>query len=79
MIFHRAVEVLSRSQAEFEKLRLDMDMEVRDMKYRLDNEIKARITAEGLVSQLKEQLKRGDEKLTSYDCFIIVLYGLWLT
>ena len=59
----RNVEILSRSQTDFEKLRLDMEMEMRDVKYRLDGEIQSRISAEGLVSQLKEQIKRGDEKL----------------
>ena len=59
----RTVEVLSRSQTDFEKLRLDMEMEIRDVKYRLDSEIQSRISAEGLASQLKEQIKKGDEKL----------------
>ena len=64
------MEVLSRSQTDFEKLRLDMEMEMREVKFRLDNEIQSRIAAEGLVSQLKEQIKRGDEKLSGYDFYL---------
>lgn len=43
---------------------------MRNMKYRLDNETQGRMAAEGLISQLRDQLKRGDEKYASYDLFL---------
>ena len=38
---------------------------MRDLQYRLEQEVEAKATAEGMVSQLKDQIKRGDEKLTA--------------
>ena len=69
----RSMEVLSRSQTDFEKLRLDMEMEIRELKHRLDNEVQSRISAEGLVSQLKGQMKKGEDKMSGYDHLIILI------
>ena len=73
------MEVLSRSQTDVEKVKLEMEMEMRDIKYRLDNEIQSRIMAEGLVSQLKEQLKRGDDKLAGYKFVLFFIHQMHYT
>ena len=59
----RTVEILSKAQTDVDSLRLDMEMEIRDMQYHLEQEQEAKAAAEGLVAQLREQMKRAEEKL----------------
>ena len=46
-------------------MRFDMEMEMRDMRYHVEHEMEAKTTAEGLVTQLREQMKRAEEKLSA--------------
>ena len=62
----RAVEILSNAQNDFERLRLDMEMEVRDLRYRLSQELETKVTVGDMNTQLKDQLKRTEEKLAAY-------------
>ena len=59
----RTVEILNKAQTDVDRLRLDMEMEIRDMQYHLEQEQEAKAAAEGLVAQLREQMKRAEEKL----------------
>ncbi len=56
---------MSKSQTDFERFRLEAEMELRDMKYRLEQEFESKAAVDGLNMQLKEQLKRAEDKLVS--------------
>lgn len=57
------IESLGQSHNEKEKSRLDVDLELQSVKYKLEQEIESKAVAERLCKQLKDQLARTEKKL----------------
>jgi len=61
---HRTIESLNNSQNQKEKSKLDTDLQLSSLRYKLDQEIDARNMSERLCNQLKDQLNRCEKKLS---------------
>ena len=64
LLCFRTIEILSQSQNDKEKTRLDVDLEMRSLKYKLEQEMEGKNMVERLCNQLKDQLGRSEKKLS---------------
>ena len=62
--YFRTVDSLNQSHNEKEKWKLDADLQLNNLRFKLDQEMDARAMAERLCNQLKDQLGRCEKKLT---------------
>ena len=62
--YFRTVDSLNQSHNEKEKCKLDADLQLNNLRFKLDQEMDARAMAERLCNQLKDQLGRCEKKLT---------------
>ena len=65
--FFRTVDSLNQSHNEKEKYKFNADLQLNNLRFKLDQEMDARGIAERLCNQLKDQLGRCEKKLTRYD------------
>jgi hypothetical protein len=62
-MFCRKLQAATKDKADIEHSRLQTEADVRSIRYKYEQESEARRVAESLLSQLKDQIKRSDEKL----------------
>ena len=56
-------EALTREHKEAERAKMETEVELRNLRYKHEQESEARRVAEALLHQLKEQIHRSEEKL----------------
>nr|XP_047146355.1 ankyrin repeat domain-containing protein 26-like isoform X2 [Hydra vulgaris] len=61
---HRTIELLTHENSDKEKSLLDLDLQLRSVKYKLDQEAEARMVAEKICQQLKDQINKSNQKAT---------------
>jgi len=61
--FIRKVEALTKEKSESERLKMEVEAAYRTLQYKHDQESEARRVSEALLTQLKEQITRLEEKL----------------
>ncbi|XP_065673825.1 golgin subfamily A member 4 isoform X2 [Hydra vulgaris] len=61
---HRTIELLTHGNSDKEKSLLDLDLQLRSVKYKLDQEAEARMVAEKICQQLKDQINKSNQKAT---------------
>lgn len=61
--FIRKVEALTKEKSESERLKMEVEAAYRTLQYKHDQECEARRVSEALLTQLKEQITRLEEKL----------------
>ena len=59
----RKVEAVTKEKSECERLKMEVEAAYRTLQYKHDQESEARRVADALLTQLKEQITRLEEKL----------------